>query len=79
VGGGAGEGEDQDEGAVRPGGLPRAAGVPEGQRVHPPPLPLRVAAPAGAALRLHHPQRDAQRLDVRNLQTKPLIVSIGGS
>jgi len=60
---GGGEAGDEEEEAVRAGGVPGAAGLPAGQRVHPPPLPLRVAAPAGAALRLLHPQRDPQRLD----------------
>lgn len=40
---------------MRAGGVPDAAGLPAGQRVHPPPLPLRVAAPTGAALCLLHP------------------------
>ena len=72
VGGGGGGGGEaagrggEEEEALRARGVPGAAGLPAGQRVHPPALPLRVAAPAGAALRLLHPQRDPQRLDVRD-------------
>lgn len=44
--------------------LRRAAGLSQGQRVHPRPLPVGVADPGCSPQRLRLAQRDAQRLDV---------------
>jgi hypothetical protein len=75
-GGGGGHGARCGRGgagaaAATAGGVRGAAGVPQGQRVHPRALPRRVARPRRAPQRLRLAQRDAQRLDVRAPLPRP--------
>ncbi|KAM3214950.1 hypothetical protein ACQJBY_067097 [Aegilops geniculata] len=63
-----GRGREEEAAAAGAAGVPAgelrgAAGVHEGERVHPQPLPLRVAAAARLPQRLLLAQRDHQHLD----------------
>lgn len=56
--------EAVEEGEVPAGGVPLLARLFERQRVHSRSLSIRMAHQAGFVERIHHPQRNSQRLDV---------------
>ena len=70
----------QQEAELRAGRLRVAAGVAQGQRVHPGLLPVRVANAGDHPQHLLHPQRDPQRLvvspstDIHHRRTKTISV-----
>ena len=55
--------EAVEEGEVPAGGVPLLARLFERQRVHSRSLSIRMAHQAGFVERIHHPQRNSQRLD----------------